>query len=307
MKKKTKLSIVGIVLCAALVCALASQRLSGENAALAPVQEGGADTDAIKQAGQSFLKAYKAGDAKAMAAHWTENGEYFADDGTVLRGRANIEKAYAASVAKKKTKADMEIEVTSIRFPSKDSAIEEGFFRVQVDKEAATTSKYTILHVREGGKWLMAVVREWPSEGISVRDVDWIIGEWEAKGDDTDVHAKYQWWGDKSFIRADITIKQKDHTIKGFQMIGRDRSTNLVRCWTFEEDGGFAQATWHFDGKKWVQESAAVLEDGGVLHSINYLKRVDNDTFTFHSVQRTLNGEPQPDIGPVRATRVKGK
>src|SRR4249920_3273218 len=59
------------------------------------------DTAAIKKAGQSFIKAYLAGDAKAMAAHWTENGEYFADDGTTFRGRAAIEKSYAELYAKK--------------------------------------------------------------------------------------------------------------------------------------------------------------------------------------------------------------
>ena len=25
-------------------------------------------------------------------------------------------------------------------------------------------------------RWLMAVLREWPDEGVSLRDLDWIIG-----------------------------------------------------------------------------------------------------------------------------------
>jgi uncharacterized protein (TIGR02246 family) len=137
-----------------------------------------ADQSAIKTAGQSFLKAYMDGDAKALAAHWTENGEYVADDGTTIRGRANIEKAYGELFGKKKARSEAEIEVTSIRFPSKDTAIEEGYFKLRTGKEAATTSKYTVLHVREGGKWLMAVVREWPREGTSLRELDWLIGTW---------------------------------------------------------------------------------------------------------------------------------
>jgi uncharacterized protein (TIGR02246 family) len=299
MRRKSRFIIAGAVMALLAASHLGGQQPQGK--------ESVSDTEAIKEAGKSFLKAYKAGDAKTMAAHWTENGEYFADDGTIIRGRNNIEKAYAAALAKKKVKADMEIEVTSIRFPSKDTAIEEGFFRVQVDKEAPVSNKYSVLHVRDGGKWLMAVVREWPSEGLSVRDIEWLIGDWEAKRDDVEVRTKYQWWGDKSFIRADVTIKQKENTIKGFQMIGRDRVAGVVRCWTFDEDGSFAQATWNFDGKKWIQESAAVLEDGSVLTSVNYLTRIDNDTFTFQSVLRTMNGEPIADIAPVRATRVKSK
>src|SRR5580765_665431 len=111
-----------VIACTALAI-LASGHLGGQQP---PSKENTADSDAIKAAGQNFLKAYMSGDAKGMAAHWTENGEYFADDGTTLRGRAVIEKAYAESFAKKKEKAEMDLEITSIRFPSKDTAIEEG-------------------------------------------------------------------------------------------------------------------------------------------------------------------------------------
>jgi transcriptional regulator with XRE-family HTH domain len=41
------------------------------------------------------LKAFMIGDAKAMAAHWTENGEYFADDGTHPATRAETRWTHA--------------------------------------------------------------------------------------------------------------------------------------------------------------------------------------------------------------------
>ena len=65
---------------------------------------------AIKLAGLSFLKAYETGNAKGMAAHWTEEGEYFSDDGTVIRGRENIEKEYAKLFAKKRGTVKAEID-----------------------------------------------------------------------------------------------------------------------------------------------------------------------------------------------------
>jgi uncharacterized protein (TIGR02246 family) len=262
------------------------------------------DTLAIKKAGQSFIKAYLAGDAKAMAAHWTENGEYFADDGTVLRGRATIEKSYAELFAKKAPHTEASIEITSIRFPSKDTAIEEGYFRVRSDKEAPSVSKYSVLHVREGGKWLMALVREWPREGTSLRDLDWLIGTWEGAKGNTTVRTTCEWWGDKNFIRIKIAIKHKDHTRDGFQMIGKDHSTGKLRSWTFDTDGSFGEATWSRDGKKWVQESAGVLEDGSVLAATNIMTVIDNDSFTFQSVERSLDGEEIPDVPPVLVKRV---
>jgi uncharacterized protein (TIGR02246 family) len=301
MKKSACFAIASAVVAMAATSYLASQQPAEKFA------KDGADTAAVKKAGQSFLKAYLDGDAAAMAAHWTENGEYFADDGTLLRGRADIEKAYTELFAKKGPHTEAEMEVTSIRFPSKDTAIEEGYFKVRTGKGAPTTTKYSVLHAREGGRWLMAVVREWPSEGVSIRDLDWLIGTWEAKRDDTDVRTAYEWWGDKSFIRVKITIKSKSETREGFQMIGKDRSTGQIRSWTFDRGGAFGEATWSRDGKKWVQDSAGVLDDGSVLAATNILTPIDNDSFSFQSVQRSVGGEEVADIPPVRVHRVKGK
>jgi uncharacterized protein (TIGR02246 family) len=313
MKKKVCFLMAAGVLAAAVMGYLNGQPTTGNTADgqtgkdKEKPKENVADVAAIKAAGHSFLKAYLAGDAKAMAAHWTENGEYFADDGTTVRGRAEIEKSYMELFAKNKPHTDAQLEVTSIRFPSKDTAIEEGYVKVRTGKEAPTTTKYSVLHVREGGKWLMAVVREWPSEAVSIRDLEWLIGTWEAKRDATEVRTTYEWWGDKTFIRVHISIKQKDRTIQGFQMIGKDSSTGQLRSWTFDPDGSFSEATWSRDGKKWFQDSAAVLEDGSVLAATHIFTRIDDDAFTFQSVQRSVDGEEVDDIAPVRVTRVKSK
>ena len=291
------------VMVAALLAAITIGHLTGQQ----PTAKENEDTAAIQKASQSFLKAYIAGDAKAMAAHWTEKGEYYSEDGTVLRGRDAIEKAYREIFTKKAGLTDAEIDVTSIRFPSKGMAIEEGYFKVRVDKEPVTSSKYTVLHVREDGKWLMAVVREYPSEGIQIRDLEWLIGAWETKGGDTEVLTKYEWWGEKSYIRVHITLKHKGRTREGMQMIGKDSSTGVLRSWTFDAEGAFAEANWTRDGKKWVQASTGVLEDGSVLAATNILTRLDDNTFTFQSVERTLNDEGIEDVPPVRIVRVTGK
>jgi uncharacterized protein (TIGR02246 family) len=306
MKKTACFAIASVVVGVATMGYLAGQQPVGKSTAGKGDVEN-ADAAAVRKAGQSFLKAYLAGDAKGMAAHWTENGEYFADDGTLVRGRAAIEKAYAELYAKKNPHTEAEIDVTSIRFPSKNTAIEEGYFKVRSGKDAPTTSKYTIMHVREDGQWLMAVLREWPSEGATIRDLDWLIGTWEAKREDAEVRTTYQWWGDKSFLRADITITRKGETREGFQMIGKDRATGQIRSWTFDRDGGFAEATWSRDGKKWLQDAAGVLDDGSVLAATNIITLIDINTFTFQSVQRSVGGADAEDIPPVRVTRVKTK
>jgi uncharacterized protein (TIGR02246 family) len=264
-----------------------------------------ADEAAIRRASADFLKLVEKGDAKAVAALWTEEGEYVGDDGTTLRGRSAIEEAYTKAFARKKHEK-VEFNIESIRFPSKDTAIEEGYARSHKgDSDHPTTSRYSVLHVREGGRWLIALLREWPDEGVSLRDLDWIIGNWEAKTDEAEVRTSYQWDARKNSIRCHITIKGRGHNIAGLQVLLKDPRTGQLRSWLFDDDGGFGDGAWARDGKRWVITATGVQADGGELTATNILTPVDRDTFTWQSIERTLDGKELPNIPPIKVSRVK--
>jgi uncharacterized protein (TIGR02246 family) len=264
-----------------------------------------ADEEAIRKTTADFVKAVEKGDAKAVAAFWTEEGEYIDGEGTTLRGRAAIETAYAKTFAKIK-KLKLEITVESIRFPSKDTAVEEGYAKsYKGDAEHPTASRYSVLHVREGDRWLVAVLREWPDEGVSLRDLDWLIGTWEVKTEDAEVHSTYEWDGKKNAIHCRYTIKAQGRNVTGTQVILKDPRTGLLRSWQFDDDGGFGDSAWTRDGKRWVLEASGVQTDGGELTATNILTPVDRDTFTWQSTERMLDGEELPNIQPGKVTRVK--
>jgi uncharacterized protein (TIGR02246 family) len=264
------------------------------------------DRAGIQAQREAFLKAFEKGDAQQVASFWTADGELIGDDGNVYRGRAAIAQAYRELFSPKE-KRRAEIQSESLRFPSKDTAIEEGRFKVRVGKVNPTASRYSVLHVREDGKWLMAVVREWPAETVSLHDLEWLIGTWVAKGDDTEVHTSYEWMWDKSFIRVQFTIRQKDRTLRGLQMISKDEASGELRSWTFESEGGFGEATWNRDGKMWVLDAAGRLSDGRTLTATNILIPLDQDSFTWQSVKRSIGGAEVEDLPPVKVTRVKQK
>jgi uncharacterized protein (TIGR02246 family) len=265
-----------------------------------------ADRAEIQAQTERFLRAFESGDAERVASFWTADGELIGDDGSVYRGRAAIEKAYRELFGTK-AKRQADIQRESLRFPSQDTAIEEGRFKVRVDKGEPTTSRFSILHVREGGKWLMAVVREWPAESVSLRDLEWLIGSWVARRDDGEVQTTYEWMWNQSFIRVQFTIRQKDRTLTGFQMIGLDAVSGILHSWTFESEGGFGEATWSRDGKKWVLDSAGRLADGSILAATIILTPLDPDSFTWQAVKRSVDGEEEEDLPPVKVTRVKPK
>ena len=260
---------------------------------------------AIRGQSAAFLRALEKGDAKAVARLWTDEGEYVTDEGTTFRGRPAIEKAYAEAFGKSGgLKIDAKID--SIRFLSRDTAVEEGSAKVRKGKaDVSAASRYSILYVREDGKWLMAVVREWPDEGTTLRDLDWLIGTWEAKTKEVDVHSTYAWDEGKKFIKVRFTIKNKERSITATQRIALDPRTGQLRSWLFENDGGFGEGTWTWDGKHWQIDATGVEADGSEVSATNLLTPLDRDSFTWQSIDRTADGEDLPDTAPLKVTRVK--
>ena len=55
----------------------------------------------------------------------------------------------------------MEIKVENIRFPSRDTAVEEGLTSTTAGGALPESATYRVLHVREDGKWRIALCREW--------------------------------------------------------------------------------------------------------------------------------------------------
>ena len=192
-------------------------------AALAPAaeqkapEERPADRADVQKALDSFAAAFGKGDAKVVASHWTPDGEYISDDGTTFRGRAALEKDYAEFFAKNPDNA-LEVEVDTIRFPSRDTAVVEGHFKLRMGKKKElVVSRCSFLYAREDGKWLIAIAREWPGDGLSLRDLEWLIGTWESKRDGTTVSTKYEWTANKSFIRCTFSIAQDGQTQTGMR------------------------------------------------------------------------------------------
>jgi uncharacterized protein (TIGR02246 family) len=241
--------------------------------------------------------------ARALAALWTKEGEYIDDEATTYRGRAAIAAAYAQFFAKN-PKVKLELNIDSIRFLSRDTAVEEGYAKAHAGK-ADTSSRYSVLHVREKGKWLMALVREWPNEGADLRDLDWLIGTWVADTGSTQVKTTYAWDEGKKFIRVRFSIKDKERTLGGSQMIGKDPRTGKLRSWVFEGSGGIGEATWSQDGKRWIIEATGVQADGSEMTATNIMTVLDRDSFTWQSTDRTVDGESIGNLPPVKVRRVK--
>jgi uncharacterized protein (TIGR02246 family) len=269
-----------------------------------------ADKQSIDKITKETIRAFDNRDAAAIAAQWTAEGEFVRNDGVPIRGRAEIQKAYAEYFKALKGKPNLEIQTDSLRFPSRDSAVLEVTVRLKnADNDLLASSWRNTLMVREDGQWKIAIAREWDRDSswdVSLKELEWLIGTWQASNKDREVSTTHEWDENKVFIRGKYTIKEGSKVIEsGMQIIGKDNSEGVIRSWVFQSDGGFGGGVWTREGKKWSVDVYGVTPDGKELTATSIYVHVDPNTYTWQAVNQALDGEPVADTQPIKVTRQK--
>lgn len=284
--------------------AAAAQTPNGAKPAAEPADRP-ADREAVRQASREFQEAFNRGDAKAVAALWTENCLYSGDDGSTLRGRAALEKAFAEHF-QAHPKLKMDVAIGSIQFPARDAAIEEGTLRTSPGVGLPTSTRYSTLLVREDGKWRIAWSREWGEGEDQLHDLSWLIGEWAAEGKEGETRMSFAWNGAKTQILGKYSFKAPGRLPDdGAQIISLDPVTGRIRSWFFDEAGGRGEALWRRDGDRWALDSVGVLPNGVETAAVNLIARVNDDEFIWRSAGRIVGGLMAPDTLPLKVKRVK--
>ncbi len=271
-----------------------------------------ADEKAIHQASAALVKAFNAGDAKAVAAQWTPDGDFVDVQGEVFRGRDAIEKMYATQFALAKG-GKIEVTIDSIRFLGKDTALEKGTARARpVAARTAAVTRFTAVRVKRDGKWLLESVHEAPYQAGSnyefLRDLEWMVGTWTAKPAGAVVEMTCTWTANRNFMLCTHTTRKGDSVVAtSTQVIGWDPTLGQIRSWDFDSEGGFGSELWHRDGERWVLEAHGVRRDGGTTEAVNVITPGDANTFTWQSVHRRVRGAELPDTEVVKAVRVAAK
>lgn len=262
------------------------------------------DRDAIRASVKSLVDAFERRDAAKVVSLLTEGAELDALDSPPIHGRKSILESLQKHFEKKQ-KQNMVLEAESLRFISRDTATEEGIVKTSQNNQAWATHRYTLMHVREDGKWLIASIREQPSDDAPLRDLEWLIGSWQAQRDDLAINANYDWVGNKAFIRGNITTRQKDRAISAMQVIGLDPKSGTLRIWIFEANGIYAEGACQRDENSWVFHTSGEAPDGTSVASKNILYYVNADTLTWQPVELRRGQEQIADLPPIKVTRIK--
>jgi uncharacterized protein (TIGR02246 family) len=275
--------------------------------ATAPAQRE-ADVRAISDLLASFVKAYNAKDAKALADLFTPDAEVEGDAGEITKGRDFIAARFAGAF-REKDSGTLTVDSDSLRFLGSDVAVEEGTALLSTGADTPPRSnRYSVIYARQGGRWLHARIRDEPEVDIPAHDrlveLEWMLGDWVNESDDAVVNTHCAWSKDGNFLLRDFVVKiEGSIALSGTQRIGWDAQRKQFRTWVFDDRGGFAEGLVSRDDDRWVIKSTGVRSDGQPISVTSAITILGKDRLLWETFDRTLGGEAIPDTDSFTVVR----
>ncbi len=272
-----------------------------------------ADEAAIRQAVDAYTAAFNKGDAKALAALWSPEAVYTnPDNGEQAVGRDAIEKQFARIFATAKG-SKLEAKTDSIQFVSPNVAIENGAAKVLQAQGEPEESEYSAVYIKRDGKWLLdRVTEEAPpvvrSNYEHLKELEWMIGTWVDQDEQSTIETSCHWAKNQNFIVRSFSVSVRDRIqISGMQFIGWDPVAKRIRSWIFDSEGGFGEGTWSKKGTAWHVQTTGTRADGLKASSVNIIKFLNNDQFTWQIVNGQVGDDLVPNTEEVLVVRQKSE
>jgi uncharacterized protein (TIGR02246 family) len=262
------------------------------------------DEKAIRQLVADYVKAFRKGDVDAVLAFWDADAEFIDEEGKITKGREAVggllRKNRSALQASK-----LEIHLTSIRFVTPDVAMIDANTVFRNADGTSDKGPLAAVLIKKDGRWLLRSVRDLPEPSDDepetpyerLKQLEWLIGEWDDTNLEAEVHLSVRWNDDQSFLVQRYSVKQKDK--KPFsvtQWIGWDPAGEQIRSWFFDSVGGFGEGAWTREGNQWVVEIEGVVPDGETGTARNIWRFVDDNHFVWQAKDRTVDSRPLADV-----------
>ncbi len=273
-----------------------------------------ADEAAIRANAAKYVEAYNRRDSKSMASMWSPDAVYTdSSTGEGVVGREAIAKQLDHAFAGAED-AKLKVNIDAIDFVSPNVAIEKGTGEVTYSKSPAEKSEYSAVHVKRDGQWLLDRITETdidrqppeppPSNYEHLKELEWMIGSWIDQDRFATIATDCEWTKNRNFMTRSFAVVVGDQLHKsGMQIVGWDPVAKQIRSWVFDSDGSFSEGTWTRKGEKWLVKQKGTLPDGGTMSALNIFKHVDDNSFTWQSTDRVVDGEVLPNVDEVLIVR----
>jgi uncharacterized protein (TIGR02246 family) len=268
------------------------------------------DEEAIRANAQKYVELYNRRDARSMAEMWSPDAVYQdPTTGEAVVGREEIAKQLDYVFAGAED-AKLAVTVNSIEFLSPNVAIEKGVADITYSEGDPEKFDYTAVHVKREGKWLLDRVSEVevppppPSHYEQLKELEWMVGSWIDDNEGVLIQTDCEWTKNKNFLTRSFAVMVGERVdMSGMQIIGWDPAAKQIRSWVFDSDGTFGEGTWTRQENTWSIKQTGTLPDGKKTSALNIIKQLDDNTCTWQSTNREVDGEIQPNIEEVIVVR----
>lgn len=269
-----------------------------------------ADEATIRSNAEKYVEAYNRRDSASMAKMWSPDAVYMDPrTGEGVVGREAIKELFDYILAGQED-AKLVVTIDSIEFVSPNVAIEKGTAVVSYSEHETEETNYTAVHVKRDGEWLLDRVSEEevpappPSNYEHLKPLEWMIGSWIDADETATVQTDCEWTKNKNFITRSFAVISRDGVeMSGMQVVGWDPAAQQIRSWVFDSSGGFGDGVWTAKGDTWTIDATGTLSDGRKTSATNVLKKIDDDSYTWQSINRQADGELLPNVAEVMIVR----
>lgn len=281
---------------------------AGEKPAKAPQDAG------ILELLTTLADDFSRADTKGVASLCTADADFLAADGTRIRGRKAIEKAFTEMMAAE-PKRTVKFQVVEIRHISENVAMVDAIDQTTPPRSPDHTASITLTLVKEDGKWLLASAHETidviPAPAAHLQALAWLLGDWEGQKSASEggmLKSSCGWTANRSFLIRKFNSAGKDgRSLAGTEVIGWDPRNDRIRSWAFDSTGGFGENIWLRDGKRWIIQHTGTTADGGPAAATYVVMPVDGNTLSVQTRDRFVNGQREPDAPAITMVRCAEK
>ncbi|MCA8989107.1 MAG: SgcJ/EcaC family oxidoreductase [Planctomycetaceae bacterium] len=263
----------------------------------------------IQERIKAYVEAFNQAAADQLAEMHTSEALWTLPSGETLNGREEFRAQFKAFFESTKN-ARLELSETQIELVSPHVGIERGIARVIIPDEEPSSSTYEVVHLKTADGWRIDRITEQdlapapPSHYERLKSLEWMIGNWSHSTEDSSISISSRWTSNQNFILRTFRVTGLTaEDFEGSQIIGWDPTSNTIRSWTFDSDGGFGVGRWQESENRWTVQTLQTLPDGRQASATQIYDVLDENQIQYSSIGRQIDGELLPSVGPVIVTR----
>jgi uncharacterized protein (TIGR02246 family) len=256
-----------------------------------------------------YARAFNVHDFEKLASLWTEDALYVnLSTGETVEGSRNIANYFKTQFENKKAKI-IAVSLSSVSSSGNNTATARGLLETTFEDKEQLKETFLAEYAKTDDIWAIKnlsvnAINTPPSHFENLKDLNWLIGNWVDEDEMFDVTYNTEWDKNKNFITQHfVSSVLGEEELTGTQIIGWNPTTKKIQAWTFDSDGGFGESTWTKEKGRWVVSLHFTLPQGGTATATHIYTPIGQDSYSFASENREIDGNLLPNIGPFKIVR----